>query len=96
MDSIERRAVAKRLGCMICSLSSLGGFGSLVAGVGGYLFGKGRPLFAAAGAAAGVVLAAAALYLWKGYLKDIEILSLRDGIDDKNDPDDPSEAQGEK
>lgn len=78
MDKVERSAVVKRLLCTLCSLGTLGGYGCLIGGVGGYLFGRGRPLFALGGFIAGSMLAWAAIRLWQSYLKDIEILSQRE------------------
>ena len=74
----EKMATIKRLGTMLCSIGTLVSFAYSIGGVGGYLFGQGRPLVAAAGLAAGALFAWSALLLWKSYLADAEALNERD------------------
>lgn len=81
MMKLDERATLKRIVCMLCSIGTLAGYSFLVAGTGGYLFGEGRPLTAAAGAAAGTMMAVIAIKIWQSYLRDLEELSRRERAD---------------
>ena len=61
-----------RFTVLILSIATLVFFGYALAGVGGYLFGRGRPDLVALGLAGGVACAAAALYLWSRFLCSID------------------------
>ncbi len=61
----------KRLLVLFLSIGTIVAFGYALGGMGGYLYGKGRPLVVAAGLIGGCVSACAALRLWKSYLEDI-------------------------
>ena len=61
-----------RLTVLILSIATLVFFGYALAGVGGYLFGRGRPDLVALGLAGGVACAAASLYLWRRFLCSID------------------------
>ena len=60
-----------RFTVLILSIATLVFFGYALAGVGGYLFGRGRPDLVALGLAGGVACAAASLYLWRRFLCSI-------------------------
>lgn len=64
--------VAKRLLVLVLSFSTIIAFGYALGGLWGYVMGRGRPLVIAAGLAVGLICAAAALRIWRGYLEDIE------------------------
>ncbi len=61
-----------RFTVLILSIATLVFFGYALAGVGGYLFGRGRPDLVALGLAGGVACAAASLYLWRRFLCSID------------------------
>ena len=61
-----------RFTVLILSIATLVFFVYALAGVGGYLFGRGRPDLVAIGLAGGVACAAAALYLWRRFLCSID------------------------
>ncbi len=61
-----------RFTVLILSIATLVFFGYALAGVGGYLFGRGRPDLVALGLSGGVACAAAALYLWRRFLCSID------------------------
>ena len=61
-----------RFTVLILSIATLVFFGYALAGVGGYLFGRGRPDRVALGLAGGVACAAASLYLWRRFLCSID------------------------
>lgn len=61
----------KRLLVLFLSIGTIVAFGYALGGMGGYLYGKGRPLVVAAGLVCGCVSACAALRIWKTYLEDI-------------------------
>ncbi len=73
--TLENRAVAKRLTCLLCSIGTIGAFSYLIGGVGGYLFGKGRPFVALTGFVVGTILAFVAIRSWRSYLKDVDALT---------------------
>jgi hypothetical protein len=75
---LENRAVAKRLTCLLCSIGTIGCYSYLIGGVGGYLFGRGRPFVALAGFVCGTLLALAAIKSWRGYLKDLDAIDALD------------------
>ena len=85
--TLENRAVAKRLTCLLCSIGTIGGYSYLIGGVGGYLFGHGRPFVALAGFIVGTTLAFVAIQSWRSYLKDVDALDRlapRKEIDDED------------
>ena len=61
----------KRLLVLFLSIGTIVAFGYALGGMGGYLYGKGRPLVAAGGLFGGCLSSYAALKLWKVYLEDI-------------------------
>ena len=61
-----------RFTVLILSIATLVFFVYALAGVGGYLFGRGRPDLVALGLAGGVACAAASLYLWRRFLCSID------------------------
>ena len=73
--NIEKRATIKRIVTLLCSMGTIVCYGYLVGGVGGYLFGAGRPGVALFGFLSGTVLAGIALKIWKSYLTDVDLLN---------------------
>ena len=73
--NIEKRATLKRIVTLICSMGTIVCYGYLIGGVGGYLFGQGRPVMALCGFASGTLLAGIALKIWKSYLADVDLLN---------------------
>ena len=61
----------KRLSVLFLSFGTIIAFGYALGGLGGYMFGKGKPLVIAAGLVGGVVSGALALIIWRTYLNDI-------------------------
>ena len=45
--------------------------GQAIAGMGGYLVGRGRPMYVLLGLCGGAVFSYAAIAVWKSYIKDI-------------------------
>jgi hypothetical protein len=82
--TLENRAVVKRLTCLLCSMGTLGCYSYLIGGVGGYLFGRGRPFTALTGFVCGTLLAFAAIKSWRCYLKDIDELDALDASGDND------------
>ena len=76
--NIENRATTKRIITLLCSMGTIVCYGYLIGGVGGYLFGKGRPILALCGFLSGTILAGIALRIWKSYLVDVELLNEAD------------------
>jgi hypothetical protein len=72
-----------RLFILVLSMLCVGAFGYALAGYGGYLVGKGRPDYIAWGLGVGVLCGAAAIALWKKWLKamDAEAGGGRDGTE---------------
>ena len=70
---MERIIVAQRITTLILSVGTIVAYGYAIGGVGGYLFGKGRPVIAALGLLGGSLMAAAALKLWKKCLDNMAI-----------------------
>lgn len=62
----------KRILVLCLSFAAIIGFGYALGGLGGYMFGEGKPLVIAAGLAGGVFCALLALRVWRTYLDDIE------------------------
>lgn len=85
--NVENRATIKRIITLLCSMGTIVCYGYLIGGVGGYLFGKGRPLIALLGFLSGTILAGIALKIWKSYLNDVDILNRAEGISDKSERD---------
>lgn len=71
---LENRATAKRIATLLCSIGTIVCYGYLLAGTGGYLLGRGRPLIAALGFFSGTILALIAIKIWRSYLADLKIL----------------------
>jgi hypothetical protein len=61
-----------RFTVLVLSIATLGFYGHAVAGVGGYLVGRGRPDLIAIGLAGGTACAAAALWLWHRFLCSVD------------------------
>ena len=61
----------KRISVMILSVAAIVFFGYALGGLGGYLFGSGKPLVAAGGFLGGLLSAYLALKIWKVYLDEI-------------------------
>jgi hypothetical protein len=76
---LETQATLKRIATLLCSIGTLVGYGYLIGGFGGYLFGRGRPMTAAVGFFAGSALAYAAIYIWRSYLNDLSLLDETSG-----------------
>ena len=62
----------KRLLVLFLSFGTIIAFGYSLGGLGGYMFGQGKPLVIAAGLVGGLVSGALALIIWRTYLNDIE------------------------
>lgn len=62
----------KRLLVLFLSFGTIIAYGYALGGLGGYMFGEGRPMVIAAGLLGGTALAVAALKIWRIYLDDIE------------------------
>jgi hypothetical protein len=57
-----------RISILCLSFGAMIGYGYALGGLGGYLFGRGKPLVIAAGLAGGTVSALLALKIWRIYL----------------------------
>lgn len=73
--TLQNRATLKRFATMMCSIGTIVSYSYLIGGVGGYMFGKGRPFTAAVGFVVGTVLALIALKIWRSYMADVEALN---------------------
>ena len=71
---LENRATMKRIATLLCSIGTIVCYGYLLAGTGGYLLGRGRPLIAVLGFLSGTILAFIAVKIWRSYLADIDLL----------------------
>ncbi len=76
--TLETRATTKRLATLLCSIGTIVCYSYLLGGVGGYLFGRGRPVTATLGFVSGTILACLAMLLWKSYLADVDRLAERE------------------
>lgn len=76
--SLEKRATLKRMATLFTSIGTIISYGYAVGGVGGYLFGQGKPFTAASGLIIGTLLALAAIRAWKSYLIDVSELNRLD------------------
>lgn len=74
---IVYNANMKRLAVLLLSIGTLVLYGHAIAGLGGYLWGKGRPFMIAYGLVGGTATAIAALFVWKLYLKELESSHLK-------------------
>ena len=75
---LENRATLKRIATLLCSIGTIVGYGYLLAGTGGYLLGRGRPLIAVLGFLSGTALAFVAIKIWRSYLVDIDLLEVQE------------------
>ena len=75
--TLETRVTTKRLATLLCSIRTIVCYSYLLEGVGGYLFGRGRPVTATLGFVSGTILACLAMLLWKSYLADVDRLAER-------------------
>ena len=78
MTPNEVRPVLKRIATMLCSIAVLFFFGHAVGGAGGYLAGRGRPDVILLGILGAAVFAWLSFFIWKSYLRDIDIPEGRD------------------
>ncbi|MDR3354119.1 MAG: hypothetical protein LBO21_03710 [Synergistaceae bacterium] len=83
--NLETRITLKRITTLLCSIGTLVGYGYLIGGFGGYLFGRGRPMTAVVGFLAGSALAYAAISMWRSYLDDLSLLDERGGENSSGD-----------
>ena len=67
----EHKIILKRIITLICSMMVMVCFGQAIAGMGGYLVGRGHPLYVLLGLCVGAVFSYAAIAVWKSYLKDV-------------------------
>lgn len=77
----------KRLLVLFLSFGTIIAFGYALGGLGGYIFGQGKPLTIAAGLIGGIISALLALKIWKSYLDDLE----REDKETRNDPQSPEQ-----
>ena len=75
---LENRATLKRIATLLCSIGTIVGYGYLLAGTGGYLLGRGRPLVAVLGFLSGTALAFIAIKIWRSYLTDLDLLAAQE------------------
>jgi hypothetical protein len=61
----------KRLLVLFLSFGTIIAFGYALGGLGGYMFGEGKPLVIAAGLSGGALSGFMALRIWRSYLDDI-------------------------
>lgn len=81
----------KRLLVLFLSFGTIIAFGYALGGLGGYAFGRGKPLVIIVGLAAGILSGFLAMRIWKTYLDDIHAENPRDA--QNNDA--PSEVASE-
>ena len=68
----NKMMVAKRVTVLCLSFGTIIAFGYALGGLWGYIVGHGRPKVIALGLLAGVVMAFAAMRIWRTYLDDID------------------------
>ena len=68
---MNNRIVFLRITVLCLSMSTMIGYGYALGGLGGYLFGKGRPMVIAMGFIGGTLCALVELRLWRIYLNDL-------------------------
>jgi hypothetical protein len=84
--NFETVMTLKRIGTLLMSMAVIVFYGYALGGLGGYLFGQGRPFTIAWGLSGGSVLAYAALRLWQSYLRDVDSAAGRDEGDGVSPP----------
>ena len=82
----EHRIILKRIATLICSMLAMACLGQAIAGMGGYLVGRGRPMYVLLGLCGGAVLSCAAIAVWKSYLKDVTAADAREREDEGPPP----------
>ena len=82
----EHKIILKRIITLICSMMVMVCFGQAIAGMGGYLVGRGRPLYVLLGLCGGAVFSYAAIAVWKSYLKDVTAEDAREREDEGPPP----------
>ncbi len=80
----------RRISVLCLSIGTIVAYGYALGGLGGYMFGRGRPLLVAAGLIGGTLCAWLALHIWRVYLdeiaaEDAEIERLDCKKENKND-----------
>jgi hypothetical protein len=78
----EHKIILKRIITLICSMTVMVCLGHAIAGMGGYLVGRGRPAYVLLGLCGGGVFSCAAFAVWKSYLKDITSADEREREDE--------------
>jgi hypothetical protein len=84
--NVEHKIILKRITTLICSMTVMACFGQAIAGMGGYLVGRGRPMYVLLGLCGGAVFSCAAIAVWKSYLKDVMAANAREREDEAPPP----------
>jgi hypothetical protein len=79
----EHKIILKRIITLICSMIVMVCFGQAIAGMGGYLVGRGRPMYVVLGLCGGAVFSYATIAVWKSYLSDITAADSREREDEE-------------
>lgn len=73
-----------RLLTLVLSITTLAFFGRALAGLGGFLFGRGRIDYIVQGLLLGCMTTAAAFWTWKRYLRELDLEA--QSLEGKDDP----------
>ncbi|MDR1134237.1 MAG: hypothetical protein LBL05_08730 [Synergistaceae bacterium] len=82
----EHKIILKRIITLICSMIVMVCFGQAIAGMGGYLVGRGRPMYVLLGLCGGAAFSCAAVAVWKSYISDITAANAREREDEAPPP----------
>ncbi|MDR1581291.1 MAG: hypothetical protein LBS35_13125 [Synergistaceae bacterium] len=84
--NIERKIILKRIITLICSMMVMVCLGRAIAGMGGYLVGRGRPMYVLLGLCGAAAFSYAAVAVWKNYLEDVTAANARGREDEGPSP----------
>ena len=84
--NVEHKIILKRITTLICSMMVMVCLGRAIAGMGGYLVGRGRPLYVLLGLCGGAVFSCAAIAVWKSYIEDVTAADTREREDEGPPP----------
>jgi hypothetical protein len=84
--NVERKIILKRITTLICSMMAMVCLGRAIAGMGGYLVGRGRPMYVLLGLFGGAIFSYAAIAVWKSYIEDVTAANAREREDEGPPP----------
>jgi hypothetical protein len=84
--NVEHKIILKRIITLIFSMMAMVCLGQAIAGMSGYLVGRGRPLYVLLGLCGGAGFSCAAIAVWKSYIEDVTAANARDREDEAPPP----------